>query len=225
MKYFMGVDLGQVNDQSAISITEEAMFAKRDPSMTDLALGKAGPAEIDTVYGLVHLEQPPLGTSYPDIVDRVKFLIEQPALMGHTALIVDQTGVGRAVLDLMRREGLDPIGITYTSGQTPSAVSGGFTVPKRDLAMALQFLISTGRYKISPDLELTQKLLEQLEGFVQKISRKGYDSYEALTEKLHDDLVLSIAMPAWYVWKQNPMRIRIGDQQEESYDFDPFGGA
>jgi hypothetical protein len=223
MRYTVSVDLGQMNDPTAISIIEEVVKSRGDPTMVELAMGKRGAVEFDTTYLLRHLEQPELRTSYPAIVDRVKAIVNVPELAGHSVLLVDATGVGRPVLDMMRREGLSPIGITITGGNTPSATDGGYHVPKRDLAMALHVLFGMGRLKIAPQLELGKVFVREMDTFVMRILNEKTDSYESLTEKDHDDLVLSVAMAAWWVQKVMPQRVRIQEAGNDTYDYDPLG--
>ena len=94
--YFVGVDLGQSRDFTAIAGLERAeLTGDWDP----------------VVYAwrkkirlrLRYLERVPLGTPYPDVVERVARVTGSPELAGRCHLIVDATGVGRPVVDLLRR--------------------------------------------------------------------------------------------------------------------------
>lgn len=221
MKYTVSVDLGQMNDFTAISILEEVLTSKADPSIPDLEAGRRGPLEFDTIYNLRHLERPALRTPYPDIVDRIKEIMAAPALEGKAILVVDATGVGRPVLDMMRREGLSPIGITITGGKSAAASDDGYHIPKLDLAMALQVLFGSSRLKIAKGMALTEPFIKEMEAFQAKIKANGTASYEAWRESDHDDLVLSVAMAAWWVLRTSPGRIRAGDQAETAYECEP----
>ena len=46
-----------------------------------------------------HLERVSLGSSYVDVVDRVKEMVWTPELRGRTKLVVDATGAGAPVVD------------------------------------------------------------------------------------------------------------------------------
>src|SRR5262245_49472466 len=63
-----------------------------------------------------HLERLPLGMSYPAQVQRVADLLARPPLNARTKLIIDETGVGRPLGDLMDRAGLRPNRVTITAG-------------------------------------------------------------------------------------------------------------
>ena len=70
-------------------------------------------------------------------------------------LIVDNTGVGPAVTDLLKKKGLRFKAITITGGDKAHGVGGDkCRVPKRDLVSALEVPFHTGRPKIAEGLEL-----------------------------------------------------------------------
>ena len=197
-QYILSVDLGQMNDPTAISILEERLEESFKQSPMDVRHGTRGERKITRVYALRHLERPPLRTTYDQIVDKVKALIETPALRGNAELIIDATGVGRPVLDMMVRAGLSPIGITITGGRTVSQDEDGYHVPKRDLASALQVAFASRRMKLAAGLPLAAEFMKELEAFRVKITKAGTDTYEAWRETDHDDIVLSVAMGVWY---------------------------
>lgn len=59
-----------------------------------------------TRYRIRHLERLPLGTPYPDVVARVRAVTRSGAIARRCTLVMDATGVGAPVLDLLRRAGL-----------------------------------------------------------------------------------------------------------------------
>jgi hypothetical protein len=66
-----------------------------------------------------HLERFEIGTRYTDIIARVKqLLLREPIKrrLRHTALLVDKTGVGAAVVDGFKQAGVNPISITIHGG-------------------------------------------------------------------------------------------------------------
>ncbi len=70
----IGADLGQAQDPTALAV-----------------------AEVHTPEIHVrHLERLPLGTPYPKVVERIADLVDK---LPGAVLVVDATGVGRAVLD------------------------------------------------------------------------------------------------------------------------------
>ncbi len=189
--FIIGVDLGQARDYTAIAVLE------RFEELT----GKAAKGRWLTQvrYEMPHLERPPLGTSYPAINSRLKDLIAQLPAHKRLKIVVDRTGVGRPVVDLMRKEGLKVIPITITAGgSVTGGAYGGYNVPKRELVSNLAIIFQAGRLKISRALPEAAQLVEELQNFKIKITLAGNDTYEAWRESDHDDLVLAAAMGCWY---------------------------
>lgn len=180
--FFLGLDLGQSNDFTAISIAEK-LDVPGDP----------------VEYHIRHLERVKLGTPYPAIVEHVRNLMQSSQLAGSTALVVDGTGVGAPVVDMFREARLDPVAITITGGNTASKEADGYHVPKRDLVSVLQVLFQADRLKVAATLPEAKTLTEELLNFRAKINiQTAHDSYEAWREGVHDDLVLSVALACWY---------------------------
>ncbi len=179
--FILGLDLGQAQDYTALGILERDGSSKKDRE-----------------YQLRHLDRFPLGTSYPAITEKVKQLMEKDPLRGRVLLVVDATGVGLPVIDLLNEEGLRPIGITITGGTEATGVGGGWHVPKRDLVINLQVLFQSGRLKVAESLSLARTFVNELLNFKVKINTRGHDSYEAWREGVHDDLVLAVSLAAWY---------------------------
>ncbi|VVB63400.1 Uncharacterised protein [uncultured archaeon] len=126
------------------------------------------------------------------------------ALAGQADIVVDQTGVGAPVVDLFRDAGLQPLGVLIHGGDNVSYENGTCRVPKRDLVGVLQVLFQSGQLKISSKLALASVLQSELLNFRVKIDPiTAHDSYSAWREADHDDLVLSVAMAAWW-GEQNP---------------------
>ncbi len=189
--FLIGVDLGQARDYTAIAVFE------RFQELTGKA--ERGRWTTQTRYELPHLERPPLGTSYPAIIERLQDLITQLPPHERLRVLVDRTGVGRPVVDLMRRAKLQvvPIDITF-GGAAHGGGYGGFNVPKKELVSNLAILFQSERVKVARTLPEAATLVEELQNFKMKITPAGNDTYEAWRESDHDDLVLAAAMACWY---------------------------
>ena len=111
------------------------------------------------------------------------------ALDASVTLVVDQTGVGRPVVDLLRDAALPCrlVPIMITGGQTVTQTEEqvgwvkeiGFHVPKRDLVGVLAVLLQSERIRVAQDLPAAQLLVQELLNFRVKISLTGRDSYGA----------------------------------------------
>ncbi len=195
--FIIGVDLGQARDYTAICVLE------RFEELTGEA--EKGRWARKTRYEMPHLERPPLGTSYPEIIERLKGLIARLPALERVNILVDRTGCGRPVVDLMRKEKLQIIPVTIVfSGTVSGGRLGGYNVPKRDLVSNLAIIFQDARLKSPRSLAEAPAMIEELQNFKIKFTRAGNDTYEAWRESDHDDLVLAAAMAAWFGEKKLP---------------------
>jgi hypothetical protein len=184
--YFIGLDLGQINDFSALAVLER----------TYRATGEI-PERMQAHYACRLLRRFALGTPYPVIVDRLRSLTKQAPLRNGT-LVVDQTGVGRAVVDMLREARL-PVWvrpITITGGHAITSSDDGLHVPKRELVSSLQVLLQNRRLQVAPVPERAL-LLQELLTFKVKITAAANEVFESMRERDHDDLVIAVALAAW----------------------------
>jgi hypothetical protein len=187
--YTVGLDLGQTTDYTALAVVERPLvWLDGQPS-----------------YGLRHLQRFHLGTPYTQIVPAVARLVAMPPLAGRVTLVADQTGVGRAVVDLLRRDvQCHLVPVTITAGQSINATEdGSLRVPKRDLVCCLQILLQARRLRVTRSLPETQTLVRELENFRVKITESANEVFGAWRQGQHDDLVLAAALACWWAERGN----------------------
>ena len=182
-EFYMGLDLGQANDPSALAILKRIPRVEQKP-----------------LYHLGHVERYPLGTEYPKIVSHVGAALRSDLLADNCQFLADATGVGRPVVDMFRAARLPVTAITITGGDVWSRDDkGGFRVPKKELASVLQVVLQSGRLLFAEELPLLSVLKHELLNFKVKINlATGHESFEAWREGDHDDLVLAVALAIWY---------------------------
>ena len=220
MKFFLGLDLGQAADYTALAVLEKldpppaADTPGRGPGLrlgAALPLSEAlrGRAPAPATFHCRHLERLTLGTAYPAVVRHVRELLATPPLRGDSVLVVDSTGVGRPVVDMLTAAGLEPIAVTITGGDAVTQEGArSYRVPKRDLVSAVQVLLQTERLKFAAQLPVVETLRRELADFRVKIDPlTAHDSYGSWREGSHDDLVLAVAVAAWYGerWQPRPL--------------------
>jgi hypothetical protein len=188
---FIGLDLGQAQDFTALAVVSRQRrdaYAEKEP--------------MKPPYDLPYLKRFPLGTPYTEIIPFVIEMLQTPELTG-SMLVVDYTGVGRAVGDMFCdafEKGITCryCPITITGGHTISpANAGGFNVPKKELVSALQVVMQTRRLRIAPTLPEAELLVKELQNFRVKITLAANESFEAWREGQHDDMVLATALATW----------------------------
>lgn len=198
-RYYVGVDLGQSQDYTAIAVVERAeLKGAWDPE--EFAWRKV------VKLRLRHLERVPLGTPYTEVVERAALVTRAPQIVECCELVVDATGVGRPVVDLLRKTRLGGkiIPVTFTGGNTERCTNGYYGVPKRDLITRLQILLQRGTLQIAAGMEYGPALVKEMADMRVKMTRSGYEQFEAWREGTHDDLVFAVALACWRAEKAFP---------------------
>ena len=173
---FIGLDLGKMQDFSAMAIVEreEQRIAWMPSAYRNLQIR--------------HLERLPLGTPYTLVVERVKAICEQAAELGQCDLVVDATGVGGAVVEMLRsaRLGVGMLEVTLTGGEREAGGGVRKWVPKRDLLSVLQVTLEQGELKVDRRLKESGALVREL----LRVRPDGSQSE-------HDDLVIAAGLACW----------------------------
>ena len=219
---FLGLDLGQAKDFSALAIIE------RESRATTIGSNGAGANclntkdEINSLH-CIHLHRWQLRTSYPaivaDVVRMINALDPERSPDGKPVLAIDATGVGAPVVDLFKREKINAelIPIQIVGGANVSAENGMTRVPKRDLVSVVQVGLQNRKLKIASGLDLAETLARELQNFTVKITDAANDVYGAWREGTHDDLVLAVALA---VWKANqPVFRGLPERKSRSYTY------
>jgi hypothetical protein len=136
-------------------------------------------------------------------------LLSRPPLAGNCELVIDMTGVGRAVADMFTTAGLRFVGVIIVGGdgeRMDSDETGNWHVSKIQLVSRLQSLFHGGDLRIAKSLPEAAALASELQDFRASISEAGYASFGARVGK-HDDLVLALALACWHL--VGPWRNRI----------------
>ncbi len=205
---FVGLDLGQRHDPAAIAILQRTQEATGPFNHATWEVGR------EFHFRLCHTERLALGTAYIEIVYRIWHLLDKLAAplggihsYAGTAplrtLVVDASGVGRPVVELIRKAGVGraasvvtmnaaaasrvaiaPVTIT-ASGEPRMEASGEEFVSRRDLITNLRILLERRLLRISARIHDRQALLKEL---VEVQDRSG---------SRHDDLVMATALACW----------------------------
>ena len=202
MDYIIASDLGQSNDPVANIVLGRERIAPDAPvSITEGDPVENIPAD-DFQFSLLLIETLPIGTHYADVVERIETLATHPRLRGRCNIVVDRTGIGRAVVDLVRcldAASLITWGITISSGKKEARDPKSpmdWSVPKKDLVGILLLALQRERIKARDGIPGGELLKEQLLTFRKDVRETGYTSFEA-KGKDHDDLVLALCMGLW----------------------------
>ena len=194
---FFGLDLGQRQDPSALVILERADEPTGEFNHATWELERA------LTFRLYHAERLALGTPYIEIVTRLRRLLSDttprlPVLRIPLAsaplktLVVDASGVGRPVVEMLRRAslGCKLAPVTIVANGRPHEQAGEEFVPRRDLLTNLRILLERRLLKIPARIHDRAALIEEI---VRVRDRSG---------TRHDDLVMAAALACWQATKR-----------------------
>jgi|SRR5579859_2944438 len=209
----IGCDIGQIHDPSAVCVAEVSQVSTgkfrydrrvRVPAHVDdhLIFHKAVDAEpvLRSEYTIRHIARLPLNTSYPAVAEYLANLLCNP-LFAHRDVrcLLDVTGVGRGVYDLLRQEvslreaakHVQVKPITFSHGEKYNRSTG--VLAKAFLVSRLQSLLQAGRVH-GPDTKEMQATLDELKVYEIKLNNDGADQYGAFKTGTHDDLATALGL-------------------------------
>ncbi|MBL8176005.1 MAG: terminase family protein [Bryobacterales bacterium] len=192
--YFIGVDVGQSRDYSAIAIVERATVISGPQDRITYEWPKT------TLRTLRFLHRVPLGTSFAGIAALVAAITRHPAIQGGSnRLIVDGTGVGRPVVEQIRSHHPDPIlhTVIITSGSNETRTGDTHGIPRKTLLGLLELSLQNSAFKISRGLPLANALLEELNNLQRDPDNPYNDELRPVRPSIHDDLVFATALAYW----------------------------
>lgn len=194
--FTIGLDLGQRQDFSAIAVVQ-----RRDER-------RAYTTSVFHSMALRLIERVPLGTPYPMVVERVREMVDNPALEGQCRVVVDATGVGAPVVDLLRAAdlGCEICAVTITGGDKEVANGSArgvtrWSVPKRDLISGVEMLLEKRELRIAKDMKDAGTLIRELMDMQQVTKTNGRVRMGADGCGQHDDLVIALALACWKAQK------------------------
>ena len=206
--FYVGVDLGQVRDFTAIAVVERA-------GLTDGWDPVVYAWKKKTMLRVRYLERLAPGATYPEAAERVAAVTRSPELNQRCHLAVDATGVGRPVVDLLRGMRLGSTSFlpaVITGGDSESYTDGYYRLPKRDLMTWLQVLLQRKELQIAAALQWRPALMEEMRQMEVRGTQAGREQYGAWREGAHDDLVFAVALACWAAKKAHPGMVN-GEQR------------
>lgn len=204
-----GLDVGKTQDVSALMVMD------REMRLLD--------GQLEPYFFIGWLEQFPLGLPYPQMVAQVRHRLAQ--IPKPTALVIDATGVGSAVVDLFRDgwTDYDPvlrevvplegkptiIALTITAGgQAHNEAWDTWYVPKVDLINRLVVTLQQRRIQAAAELEHFRTLVKEAQQWEWKPTTKANDDpYLSWRTGAHDDLLLAVAVAVWWAEKYAPVSL------------------
>ena len=211
-EYIVSVDIGQRTDPFCVHIYRD--FAKIVDGSEVLKTDDRIVHYLDLMY-----EDQAKGLEYETMADYLATLVRHTAISNNYDMVVDSTGIGSAIVEMLRKRRLNPIPIWYTSSGSVKEIytpmgqifSSQHTlgsaralkeihVPKADLVSSGMVLMQQGRLRITEGVKHIQRITTQLDRFKRFVDeRTRRVTYEAESEAVHDEDVVCYLMAAWWM--------------------------
>ena len=162
-------------------------------------LATAATALVLVAFGLAAISMLDGRYQRPDYQSAAAF-IDRTARPGD--VVIDETGVGRAVGDIFEQAQLAPMRVAITAGaEVTPAGENRWHVSKSILISTVDALLHVGELRFAAALGESETMKAELLDFRRHLGAAGRATYAARTGK-HDDLVLAVAIAAW--WLRRP---------------------
>jgi hypothetical protein len=194
--WVVGVDLGKSIDSTAIGIihhtiqgTDKWILNHERQTRREEAIQR---------FDLVHLQRLPLGMNYVSQALAIGEIMQREPLKSAGAkLVVDQSGVGVGVVDLMEANGLRPIRLQITAGAEETQEGRIHRVAKTILISRLEAAMHAKELHVAAALSEADALREELKDFQRHVTASGANTWSARAGK-HDDIVLATSYGIWW---------------------------
>ena len=161
-EFFLGLDLGKRQDHSALAVVERRVEVTPLNRVTYQY-------ERQRRLRVRELEELPIGMAYSVVAQLVAGRVRELSKEGRCEVVVDATGVGGAVLEVLGEAlgmGVQAsclmVPVVITGGETEGASGGVQHVPKGHLMSVLEVMLSVRELKIMGGSEGAEVLRKQL---------------------------------------------------------------
>ena len=178
-EFYLGLDLGRKQDHSALVVLERCQSALNTRYID-------ATTQWEERLSVRYAKQWRLGTPYGEVAKEVGKIYRKIEPLGKPVLVVDQTGVGDAVYEMIKDQlhGANLEGVVINQEL------------KRDMYAAMETNLEQGKLKIAFDCLAVKELKQEL--LTVEIRRVGYGyKFGAFEKDAHDDLVMALALACW----------------------------
>ena len=195
--FTLGVDLGQTCDSSVFALVSRVTEGSRQWDMTP----QKQRIEQPTIrYEVNYIRSIPLNTSYTDVVADLVNVYRNLDARAPTDLVVDQSGVGRPMADLIKAEGIRFAGVTILGiAETRQAKPGEWRISRNELISRYQAGLSSGDLKYGAFSE-REHLREETIGLTGGYTGAGNFRIDTRSGA-HDDRVVAASLAYWWASK------------------------
>jgi len=178
----VSLDIGGSKDPSVLLVLRTAP--------PDASIPPSAPAFAPS-YTLERAVPAHLGMGYEEMAELFASYLGQSEMAGALA-VLDRTGLGRPVFEMISKKVKNLIGITFTSGRDGARGGRFWNVPKLDAVAALQLALP--RVSVPAMAQGASYVRSQLQDFGETRSKSGQSKFGNVTQGVHDDAVTGLMM-------------------------------
>ncbi len=188
----IGVDVGQRVDPTtivvaALELRDWSINPKAKDSIYEMPLGG------DIHYVVRFIERLPLATPYPKVADRLSEVYRQ---LKAPRVLIDATGVGTPVVDLIREKDVQCTPVYLTGGEKATQEHGELHLAKGLMISRLQVLLQQ-RFIHLPQTAEAEALTEELLNYEIKVTDSQNLQMGVFKTGKHDDLATALGLACW----------------------------
>ncbi|MGY8681193.1 hypothetical protein Q2941_25845 [Bradyrhizobium sp. UFLA05-153] len=194
--WVVGVDLGKSVDSTAIAIMHHTI--KGTGEWTADHKTRTRREKSVQRFDLLHLQRLPLGMNYVAQANAINEVMQREPLKSAKAkLVIDQSGVGAGVVDLMEANGLRLIRLQITAGSEQTHEGRLYRVAKTILISKMEAAMHSKELHVAAALTEAESLRDELRDFQRHVTASGANTWSARAGK-HDDIVLAVSYGIWW---------------------------
>ena len=199
-RYWLGCDLGQKQDPTAVIVIKD--YAHPEWQNARQVLGKR--------HRVIVYADHFIGYSYPDIVSHLIRTMTREPLRNSVQLVIDATGLGRVISDLLQEARVEHIAMQSTVGQNWSRKGRYVNVGKHAMIENLSILFSSSDLTFAKDLPLRDHIMSELETFQLEMTNAGLPIItQGRRGQHHGDLSIATAVAAFASQYLVPQKIGV----------------
>lgn len=202
MDYWIGADLGKHVDYAAVSVLGRSLAIDRRTGMPRRN------SQGDPLYQwrVRALQRFPLRTPYPVVARKIARIATMPELRPAPRVVLDSSGVGVAVVEMVRTElarhpEIECWGVSWTAGESWRVIrKHELSAAKIQIVGSLAAALHSGRLRVcrkadgSP-IDGADVLERELAAFKVHQSKRSDAELMGAESGAHDDMVASVALP------------------------------
>lgn len=200
VRYWIGADLGQSNDYSAVCVIKDQQLPIHDGTRVVLGARNRTVVYADKFRGV----------SYVDVVDHLIRLRNAAPFGGKSELVIDGTSIGRVVSDMLFDQSVPHMAIQMTGGQEWRRSGRYVNASKTLMIENLAVLFAAGELTFAHDLPLRSEIEEDLASFTTQTTAAGNQIItQSRNASGHGDLGIGLIVAAFGSQYLAPQNIKV----------------